>query len=200
VALDEVAAPAPIVVALSHLAGGDDLAGRLADGLAPLLDTDHPLQLQPWQLDSGEGGDEQLAAELRDRLGDAELLAPPSDLAAARDAFRDAAAVVALRFHAVPAAAAAGVPVVAYAHEPKLAGGARRLGQHAVSPEAAPAQLADRVLEAVGAAPAGAEVVAAERARAEDGFRLLRVLLARGRSAEAADVDGLSLRPQEWLG
>jgi polysaccharide pyruvyl transferase WcaK-like protein len=189
-----------IVVALSHLAGGDELAGRLADGLAPLLEREHPIQLQPWQRDAGEGGDEQLATDLRDRLGDAELLDPPHDLHEARDAYRDAAAVVALRFHAVPAAAAAGVPLVAYAHEPKLAGGARRLGQHAVAPDATPEQLAGRVLQALDGAPADAGAVAAERNRAEEGFRLLRVLLARGRSSEAAEVDGLSLRPEEWLG
>jgi polysaccharide pyruvyl transferase WcaK-like protein len=200
VALDEASAAAPIVVALSHLAGGDELVDRLAEGLAPLVDEPHPIQLQPWQRDAGEGGDEELAVALRERLGDAELLDAPRDILAARDAFRDAAAVVALRFHAVPAAAAAGVPLVAYAHEPKLAGGARRLGQHAVAPDAAPEQLAGRVLDAVEAAPARAEAVEAERARAEDGFRLLRVLLARGRSSEAAEVDGLSLRPEEWLG
>jgi polysaccharide pyruvyl transferase WcaK-like protein len=200
VSLDETAAPAPVVVALSHLAGGDELAGRLADGLAPVLEAGHPIQLQPWQRDAGEGGDEELAADLRDRLGDAELLDPPHDLLAARNSFRDAAAVVALRFHAVPAAAAAGVPLVAFAHEPKLAGGARRLGQHAVAPAAASEQLADRVLQALDAGPAAADAVETERARAEDGFRLLRVLLARGRSTEAAEVDGLSLRPEEWLG
>jgi hypothetical protein len=55
-------------------------------------------------------------------------------------------------------------------------------------------------MAAVDAAPARAEVVEAERTRAEDGFRLLRVLLARGRSTEAVEVDGLSLRPEEWLG
>jgi len=200
VALDEAAVPAPVVVALSHLAGGEELADRLADGLEPLLGEPHPIHLQPWQRDAGEGGDEELAAALRERLGDVELLDPPRDIVAARDSFRDAAAVVALRFHAVPAAAAAGVPVVAYAHEPKLAGGARRLGQHAVAPEAVPEQLAERVLAAVDAAPPDADVVATERARAEDGFRLLRVLLARGRSTEAAEIDGLSLRPEEWLG
>jgi hypothetical protein len=42
--------------------------------------------------------------------------------------------------------------------------------------------------------------VRAERARADEGFRLLRVLLARGRSDEAIHLDGLDLRPEEWLG
>ena len=67
-------------------------------------------------------------------------------------------------------------------------------------PESAPEQLADRVLAAVDAEPPRADVVEAERTLAEDGFRLLRVLLARGRSTEATEVDGLSLRPEEWLG
>jgi hypothetical protein len=56
------------------------------------------------------------------------------------------------------------------------------------------------VLGALDSAPASAAAVRRERAAAEDGFRLLRVLLARGRSDEAVDVEGLALRPEEWLG
>jgi polysaccharide pyruvyl transferase WcaK-like protein len=128
------------------------------------------------------------------------VLPPPGDLIDAREGFASARAVVALRFHAVPAAAAAGVPVLAYAHEPKLTGAARRLGQPAVSPADPPARLAGAVLDLLDAAPPSAEAVELERSRAEESFRLLRVLLARGRSDEAVEVDGLDLRPEEWLG
>jgi polysaccharide pyruvyl transferase WcaK-like protein len=189
-----------VIVALSHLAGGDDLGARLAEALEPVA-AERELHLQPWQTDIGHGGDEALAADVAQRLGDrATVVAPPKDLLDARERFADAGLVVALRFHAIPAAAAAGTPVLAVAHEPKLAGAARRLGQPTVPAGAAPDRLSGAVLDALDAPAPDAAAVAAERGRAEEGFRLLRVLLARGRSDEAADVDGLPLRPEEWLG
>jgi polysaccharide pyruvyl transferase WcaK-like protein len=198
--------PAPageprVVVALSHVAGGRELADRVAAGLAPAVAAGLPVQLQPWQVDLGEGGDERLAASVNHRLGGrAEILPPPRDLRAASEGFAGARLVVALRFHALVAAAAAGVPVLAFAHEPKLEGGARRLGQPAVSPDAPPDALADGVLAALDGIPAPIAAVERERRRAEEGFRLLRVLLARGRTDEAVELHGLPLRPEEWLG
>ena len=109
--------------------------------------------------------------------------------------------MIAQRFHALVAAAAAGVPALAVAHEPKL-GGPRpppRAADRGARRAAADASRG-AVLDALDAAPAPATPSRRERAAAEDGFRLLRVLLARGRSEEAADVDGLALRPEEWLG
>ena len=187
----------PVVVALSHLAGGRELADGLAAGLAPVLDAEIPVRLDPWQPD----GDAALAAAVVARLGDrVQLAPPPADLLAAREGMLGARLVLAQRFHALVAAASAGVPALAVAHEPKLVGLARRLDQPAVAADAPPATLASAVLSALGAAPPSATAVRRERASAEDGFRLLRVLLARGRSDEAVDVDGLALRPEEWLG
>src|SRR3954462_13501623 len=101
----------------------------------------------------------------------------------ARARFADASLVVALRFHAIPAAAAAGTPVLAFAHEPKLEGAARRLGQPTVAAGHPPApagatseELARAVRRALDAEPADAGAVEDERPRAEEGFRLLRVL------------------------
>jgi polysaccharide pyruvyl transferase WcaK-like protein len=108
--------------------------------------------------------------------------------------------VRAQRFHSLVTAASAGVPALAVAHEPKLAGLARRLGQPTVDAGAAPQDFAAAVLGALDAAPASVAAVRRERAAAEDGFRLLRVLLAGGRSHEAVDIEGLALRPKEWLG
>ena len=108
--------------------------------------------------------------------------------------------VIAQRFHALVAAASAGTPVLAVAHEPKLSGLAGRLDLPLVAPESPPHSFADSVLSALAAPPADAELVRLERVAAEEGFRLLRVLLARGRSDEAADLDGLTLRPEEWVG
>jgi polysaccharide pyruvyl transferase WcaK-like protein len=194
------AVPAPplargaVVVALSHLAGGRDLAERLGAALAPLGDAGVPLALQPWQPER----DGELAAALNRRLG-AAVLEAPADLAAAVASLAGARLVFGLRFHSLVAAAAAGVPFLAFAHEPKLAAAARRLGQPAVDATAPPRAVTTALLAALDGPPAAPDAVRRERERAEDGFRLLRVLLARGRSAEAAAVDGLALRPEEWL-
>ena len=53
-----------VVVALSHLAGGPELAERLAAGLAPVVDAGIPVRLDPWQPD----GDAELAAGVATRL------------------------------------------------------------------------------------------------------------------------------------
>ena len=71
---------------------------------------------------------------------------------AARAGMTGARLVIAQRFHALVAAASAGVPVLAVAHEPKLSGLARRLGQPTVAPDAAPRTFADAVLAALDAA------------------------------------------------
>jgi polysaccharide pyruvyl transferase WcaK-like protein len=189
----------PVVVALSHLAGGNDLPDRLAAALDPLARAGVPLALQPWDR---SGADEALARAVAERLTDAEqssqgiasryggrgsvvVLPPPHDLAAACAGFADARLVVGLRFHSLVAAAGAGTPFLAFVHEPKLAAAARRLGQPRVYAHAPPA-----------AAP---DAVARERDRADAAFRLLRVLLAGGRSEEADALDGLDLRPEQWL-
>jgi polysaccharide pyruvyl transferase WcaK-like protein len=189
---------APVVVALSHLAGGHDLAERLAAGLRPVVESGVPVRLDPWQPD----GDADLAAAVATRLNDPRVAvaAPPGDLDEARAGMAGARLVLAQRFHALVAAAGAGVPALAVAHEPKLEGLARRLEQPAVAADAPPATLAGEVLRAVDGPPAAPEAIERERASAEEAFRLLRVLLARGRSDEAVDVDGLALRPEEWLG
>jgi len=207
----------PVVLALSHLAGGGDLADRLAAALAPLAGAGVPLALQPWdrggadaalahavavRLEAGADRASRAGAGRLDparRLESVVVLPPPADLAAACAGFEDARLVVGLRFHALVAAAAVGTPFVAFVHEPKLAAAARRLGQPRVSAEAPPAALTAAVVAALGAPAAAPEAVRRERERAEAGFRLLRVLLAGGRTEEADALDGLALRPEEWL-
>jgi polysaccharide pyruvyl transferase CsaB len=195
----EAAAPhsGPVVVALSHLAGGADLAERLSAGLEPIVDAGIPVRLDPWQPE----GDTELAHAVATRLdGRAVVADGPTDIAAAREAMAGARLVLAQRFHSLVTAASAGVPALAVAHEPKLAGLARRLDQPTLTADAPPEQFAAAVLGALDSAPASAAAVRRERAAAEDGFRLLRVLLAGGRSDEAVHVEGLALRPEEWLG
>lgn len=183
-----------IVVALSSHCGGGDLADRLVQALGPLAG--YRIKVQPWQV-VGPTTDAPLAHELERRLpGRVEIVPPPRDLADARELFASAHLVVSLRFHALVAAACAGVPFVAMAHEAKLAGLARRLHQQAVGPDEPPARLTEAIRAASdGPAPRPA-AVRAEIARAEESFRLTRLLLNGGRSPDAAEVSGLPLVPE----
>ena len=209
-----------VVVALSHLAGGRELPAQLAQALAPVADAGLRVHLQPWQIARAggrPGGDDlDLARRVAARLGGAAEVVPcPSDLHAARADMSGARVVVGLRFHALLAAASVGVPFVALAHEAKLAGLARRLGQPAVA--TLDGQLADAVLAQADAEAAPSAVVARQIAAADEGFRLLRLLLGRGvggadrpaagdPSARPAlepaldmDTTPLSLEPAPWL-
>jgi polysaccharide pyruvyl transferase WcaK-like protein len=195
-----------VIVALSHLAGGPGLAARLARVLAPLQRAGLRLRLQPWQVhsdDDGDGADDlALARALAQQLpAPAEIVPPPATLDDARDFFAGARLVVALRFHALVAAAAAGVPAIAYAHEAKLAGLGKRLGQPVVQPAGTPATVGNAVLAAIedGVLPAPPEAIEHERDRARAGMALLRLLLSGGRSSERAAVSSLDLVPTGWI-
>lgn len=190
-----------IIVALSHLAGGAGLARRLALVLNPVLRTGLRVRLQPWQVTAGATTDDMdLALDVARRLdGDVEIVPPPADLADARDLFVGARLIVAMRFHAIVAAAAAGAPTVAIAHELKLAGLARRLGQSTVSPVGPPELLTQAILSSLDSAPAAAQAIEAERRRADETMALLRVLLSGGRCDESIAPSGLELVPEGWI-
>jgi polysaccharide pyruvyl transferase WcaK-like protein len=190
-----------VIVALSSDAGNGDLADELAAALVPVLAQGHRVALQPWQVGGPVRPDDlDMARVVAARLGGtAEILLPPADLNDAIRLFADARLVVGLRFHALIAAAAAGRPFVAYAHEPKLAAAARRLAQPAVDPSAGGDALADVLLSAANrpVAPALA-AVRAEIARAEETMRLLRLVLSEGRNGEPETIGTLPLEPAEW--
>lgn len=189
----------PVVVAFSHHAGGAELAPHLAEALAPVASSGLRVLLQPWQAHAGGPGDLDLARAVAARMGGhGEIVPPPDDLVAARHLFASARAVVGLRFHSLIAAASAGAPFVALAHEPKLLGLARRLSQPAVLPLAPPWTIAERVLHASDAPPPARDTVRSEAAAAEEGFRLLRLLLDAGSSEEADRIVGLPLEPVPW--
>ena len=131
----------------------------------------------------------------------AEIVPPPATLDDARDLFAGARLVVALRFHALVAAAAAGVPAIAYAHEAKLAGLGARLGQAVVRPAGTVDRVGSAMLAAIeddipAASPAAIE---RERERARAGMTLTRLLLSGGRDAESSAVSGLDLVPTGWI-
>jgi polysaccharide pyruvyl transferase WcaK-like protein len=192
-----------VIVALSHLAGGPGLPARLARVLTPLLRSGLRLRLQPWQvLDDGGTDDLALARAVAAQLpAPVEIVPPPATLDDARDLFAGARLVVALRFHALVAAAAAGVPTVAYAHEAKLASLGERLGQSVVQPAGTADSVGSAMLAAVedGLAPASPEAIERERTRARATMALVRLLLNGGRGVEPTAISGLDLVPTGWI-
>jgi polysaccharide pyruvyl transferase WcaK-like protein len=102
--------------------------------------------------------------------------------------------VVALGSHALIAAAAAGVPAVAVACQPAIAGLARRLDQPLIDDDAPAAAIAAVIASALEREPPRPNAVEGQIATAAEGFRLLRVLLSEGRSEEVVELSGLPLR------
>lgn len=177
-----------VTVALSHHAGDDRLFTALAAAIAPLGE-DQQIRLQPWQ-----PGDVEIAARLQSRLGArATIVETPTDLDAATASFAGDRLVVALRFHALVAAARAGTPFLAVSHEPKLAGLSRRLGQVSVPVHTGAEVFAAALDRAVEADPPSATAIAGEVAAAVHSLQLLRLLLDGGEIDEPSSLAALPL-------
>lgn len=179
-------APRVLVVPSREAAGRVGGRGRLLRLLAETIErlraNGLEVALQAWQHEArGIDDDAAMVEELRGRLGAAEAVAPtPRSLPEAVESIRGFGTVLCLRFHSLVATAAAGTPAVAVAHEPKLAGLARRLGQRAVAPNVSPEALTSAVIESIDAPGPAPAIVKEEIDRAEEGFRLLRIFLAGG--------------------
>ena len=181
-----------ITVALSHLAGDRSFAANLAAALTPFMAT-HSVRLQPWQVGAG-GRDVELADTIRDAMGpDVKVLDAPASFPAAVASIVGDDLVVGLRFHALVAAGMAGTRFVAAAHEPKLAGLARRLGQVSFPVHATSEVVHGALVHALAHEPVRRDAVAAEVAGAERSFGLLRLLLSGGAVDEPDRVAGLQL-------
>jgi polysaccharide pyruvyl transferase WcaK-like protein len=100
---------------------------------------------------------------------------------------------VALRFHALVAAARAGTPFLAVSHEPKLAGLSRRLRQVSVPVHATADVLAAAVARALEADPPSGADIAGEVAAAAHTLELLRLLLDGGEIDEPGRLPALPL-------
>ena len=151
------------VIALSHLAGGDTLVGALQEAAVGLVGSGFEVVLHPWQPEQDRPMAAAVAAGCRVPV---QVWDPPPDVPSAARDYRGATVVIGLRFHSLVAAASAGVPFVAVAHEPKLTGVARRLGQRAVTPAVSGPDLLGAVLEAATGPPASTSSVMAESVRA----------------------------------
>lgn len=184
-----------IVVAIEARGCPAELIGRLGAALADLAEGGAEIALQPWGTTAGEGRDHGLVAELAGRIGrPVQVLEPLPDLGAGSGAMAGAGAVIALGSHALIAAAAAGVPAVAVACEPTIADLARRLDQPLVPADASTAAIRAALAPALDHEPALPNAVEGQIATAEEGFRLLRVLLSEGRTDEVTELSGLPLR------
>ena len=178
--------------------GWDGMVQRTADTVGHLLDAGLRVHLQVWQRRTPATpiDDERIVRALQRRFGHTILVQPaPSSLADAVSVMADMTTVVSFRFHALIAAAAAGVPTVAVAHETKLGAIARRLEQRVASVDFQPAALAKLILLQLAAPAPGPAVVKEQIDLADEGFRLLRVLLSGGRSEEADALGALPLTP-----
>jgi len=188
--------PRNVVVEIEARTCPPQLVARLGEALARLAAGDLEIELQPWHDPSSDGADHGLAAELAGRIGEpVRVLRPPAELGPGERSPAGAGAVVALGSHALIAAAVAGVPAVAVACEPATAALARRLDQPLVGADAEPAEIADAIAAALVHEPPRPNAVAGQIATAEEGFRLLRLLLSEGRSEEeTGELSGLPLR------
>jgi hypothetical protein len=150
--------------------------------------------LQPWQA----GGDDLRVAErIRAEVPQAVIADVPKDLVTATADFAEDELVIAMRFHALVAAAAAGRRVVALAHEPKLAGLARRLHQIAV-PTGAPTSVVDSALGwALTHDPASPAAVEQQIELAHQTVDLLRVLVDPQHVVRPEEIPALQLTDGE---
>jgi len=186
----------------SHLANGHDgwagMVDRLADTLGRLLAMGLAVELQAWQHGDGstDGDDDAIIEALVGRLGPSlEVVPTPRSMEAAVESMIGTGTVLSFRFHALIAAAVAGVPTVAVVHEAKLGALARRLEQRAAPVDFEPGLLAAQVAEAIEAPGPPPAAIKEQMARAEEGFALLRVLLGGGRSEESDALGALPLAP-----
>jgi polysaccharide pyruvyl transferase WcaK-like protein len=183
-----------VVVVLCSEAIG--LERHLAEALGPLAGAGLEIALLPWREGlPGAAGEGLVPALARALDGDAEILDAATDLAEVRDALSGSRLALGFRHHALVAAAAAGVPFVALGHEPGLRDLARGLDQRAVPVGAPPTELRAVLSGSLERPAPKLEAVRARRASAQEGLRLLRLVLSEGGSDDVRDLDGLPLEP-----
>ncbi len=176
--------------------GWDGMIARTGETMKLLLSAGIKVQLQAWdraprpsRIDDG-----LIVESLARQVGPSvEVVPRPTTIEAAVQSMAGSRTVLSFRLHAVVAAAAAGVPAVAVAHETKLTAMARRLAQDTAPLDFEPAALADLVTDAMVAPSPSPAIIKEQIALAEESFRLLRVLLAGGRSDEADSLGALPL-------
>lgn len=168
----------PIGVAISHLCDAPGLVDRLAAALRPLVDAGRPVEIEPWQGSPYLSQDGQMARRLQAAVGaGTSVIPPPESLIDASARMAGRAAGLTLRFHGAVAAAHAGTPFLALAHEPKLASISRHLGQLAVGPDAQPEVITHGLRQALLSAPPSIDALREEHRKAAASAELLGLVL-----------------------
>ncbi|MGH2699988.1 MAG: polysaccharide pyruvyl transferase family protein [Actinomycetota bacterium] len=201
--LDQPVAPAPqapqcVTVVLRHPSEAPFDADFLTEALHSVERGGLRVQLQPWLVTNDGPDDLSLARHLAACLDHAIILETPSSLIEARDSLAGSCVVVGMRLHALLAAASAGVRFVAASVTPGPRGLAHRFGQPSIAHGATPERFAEAVFAAASGPRPNPATVRGEVASAEEGFRLLRLLLNGGASDDVDEITGLPLRPAEW--
>jgi len=188
-----------VTVAVTATRPGTAVTDLLVDGLGEALAAGLRVRLLPWRAGLRGLGDLELAQRVAERLrGRAEVSPPPGGLRGARAAFAGARVAVVVPYHAVLAAASAGVPhVVVTAHEVARRR-SRSVARSIVPVGAVPGRLGTAILTEADGPPTGPAAVRERIAAAEEGFRLLRLLLNEGRSDESDVAGSLDLAPVTW--
>lgn len=173
----------------------------LGSALEAVVRAGYRLRLMPWA--EGPTGDTFLVRRLCRRLEAAsptgvEVESVPASLREASERLAGSRIVIALRYRALHAAAAAGVPAVAVGVEPRIAALAAQLGAPVLEPGELSQTLPAQVAAAGPSAVAGPERVGAEIARARAGLNLVRLVLDPD-DVEAAELNCLPLVPVPWL-
>jgi polysaccharide pyruvyl transferase WcaK-like protein len=187
------------IVPSVYAVGADGWSGmiqRITDTVSGLLAAGCTVQLQAWEQHPRRAkiDDRLIVDALSSRFGrSVEVVPKPDSIEAAAQSMAGNGTVVCFRFHALLAAAAAGVPSIAVTHENKLNAMARRLEQRIAPVNFDPATLVGQVAEAVTAPGPAPSVIKEQIDLADEGFRHLRVLLSRGHSDEADSLGALPL-------
>jgi hypothetical protein len=182
-----------VVVAIESRSCPPGQVARLGEALAAIARDGVEIGLQPWPGPEADGAVHRVAVDLAGRIGEpVRMLRPLPDLGAGREALAGAGAVVALGTQALTAAAGTAA-AVAVACEPEIADLAARLHLPLIAPCASAAEIAEAIADAIEREPPRPNPVEGQIATAEEGFRLLRVLLAEGRGSEVEELSGLPL-------
>jgi polysaccharide pyruvyl transferase WcaK-like protein len=194
-----------VTVAIGHLAGDGSPASarrslapsdvdRLGAALAELSSRGWQVRLQTWEHESRDLG---IAELLQAHVPDAAIESVPHDLTTAARSFLDDDLVIAMRSDALVAAAVAGRASVAVAHEPRLAGLARRLDQLAVPPDASTAVFAEAFDRAARRGAATQHAVDREIDLASRTLQLMRLVVDEGRLDRPEEMATLALSTGE---
>lgn len=183
-----------VVVALNDEIDSSSV-DRLVGALTPVAASGVDIALQPW---SKSRMVTDRVGEVASRVGDNVTVLPaPNSLREARDAYTTSRAVLALRFHAVMAAACAGSRTLAMGDDAmqKLASA---LELSVVPASATPKDISAALLQTLESGPVGSRAVPQLVDRAKATIDLVRLLLTEGEDSTPTANNQLPLYPTAW--